>query len=259
PATVPTASRTSLPGGACGPRPSTAGAPRPSATGLSAASGPVRWTPWSPPTSRPGASTSTASPASSTSTCPATRRTTCTGRAAPAGPAPPARSCRWSPRTAGGRCGRCSATPASPAPSNAPTRPGCPLRSPPPAERRVRLHARGVIDRGRCRVCPSPRYSGNVAWLANHRRGAPRSPPDPGEGQMDDDPVLLEVDGGVAVVTLNRPERHNALDDAADALLHRYLDLLRSDRAVRAVVWRAEGGSFSTGRDVAELLGEPGP
>ncbi|HLT70809.1 MAG TPA: enoyl-CoA hydratase/isomerase family protein, partial [Acidimicrobiales bacterium] len=76
---------------------------------------------------------------------------------------------------------------------------------------------------------------------------------------MDDDPVLLEVDGGVAVVTLNRPERHNALDDAADALLHRYLDLLRSDRAVRAVVWRAEGGSFSTGRDVAELLGEPGP
>lgn len=74
---------------------------------------------------------------------------------------------------------------------------------------------------------------------------------------MDDDPVLLEVDGGVAVVTLNRPERHNAADDATDALLYRYLDLLRSDRAVRAVVWRAEGESFSTGRDVAELLGEP--
>lgn len=76
---------------------------------------------------------------------------------------------------------------------------------------------------------------------------------------MDDDPVLLEVDGGVAVVTLNRPERHNAADDFTDGLLFRYLDVLRSDPTVRAVVWRAEGESFSIGRDVAELLGEPEP
>lgn len=73
---------------------------------------------------------------------------------------------------------------------------------------------------------------------------------------MDDDPVLLEVKGGVAVISLNRPDRHNAMGDALDALLFRYLDLLRTDRDVRVVVWRGNGPSFSTGRDVAELLGE---
>ena len=73
---------------------------------------------------------------------------------------------------------------------------------------------------------------------------------------MDDDPVLLEVKGGVAVITLNRPDRHNAMGDAVDALLFRYLDLLRADRDVRVVVWRGNGDSFSAGRDVAELVGE---
>jgi enoyl-CoA hydratase/carnithine racemase len=73
---------------------------------------------------------------------------------------------------------------------------------------------------------------------------------------VDDDPVLLEVKGGVAVLSLNRPDKHNAMADAVDALFFRYLDLLRSDRDVRVVVWRGNGPSFSAGRDVAELLGE---
>ena len=73
---------------------------------------------------------------------------------------------------------------------------------------------------------------------------------------MDDDPVLLEVKGGVAVISLNRPDRHNAMGDAVDALLFRYLDLLRADRDVRVVVWRGNGQSFSSGRDIAELTGE---
>jgi enoyl-CoA hydratase/carnithine racemase len=50
----------------------------------------------------------------------------------------------------------------------------------------------------------------------------------------DEDPVLLEVKGGVAVISLNRPDKHNVVDDAADALFFRYLHLLRSDRDVRA-------------------------
>ena len=70
---------------------------------------------------------------------------------------------------------------------------------------------------------------------------------------MDDDAVLLEVKGGVAVVTLNRPDHHNAMGDAVDALFFRYLDLLRTDRDVRVVVWRGNGPSFSVGRDMAEL------
>ena len=73
---------------------------------------------------------------------------------------------------------------------------------------------------------------------------------------MDDDAVLLEVKGGVAVVTLNRPDEHNAMGDEVDALFFRYLDLLRTDRDVRVVVWRANGDSFSVGRDIAQLTGD---
>jgi enoyl-CoA hydratase/carnithine racemase len=73
---------------------------------------------------------------------------------------------------------------------------------------------------------------------------------------MDDDPVLLEAKGGIAVLTLNRPDRHNAMGDAMDALFFRYLDLLRTDSDIRVVVWRSNGESFSCGRDMVELVGE---
>jgi enoyl-CoA hydratase/carnithine racemase len=75
---------------------------------------------------------------------------------------------------------------------------------------------------------------------------------------VDDDPVLLEVKGGVAVVSLNRPDQHNMVGDAADSLFFRYLDLLRNDRDVRVVVWRGNGPSFSSGRDLGELHDHPG-
>jgi enoyl-CoA hydratase/carnithine racemase len=72
---------------------------------------------------------------------------------------------------------------------------------------------------------------------------------------MDDDPVLLEAKGGIAVLSLNRPDRHNAMGVAMDALFFRYLDLLRTDRDIRVVVWRGNGESFSCGRDLIELVG----
>jgi enoyl-CoA hydratase len=73
---------------------------------------------------------------------------------------------------------------------------------------------------------------------------------------MDDDPVLLDVKEGVAVVSLNRPDDHNVMSEAVDALFFRYLDLLRTDRDVRVVVWRGNGPSFSAGRDMGEPTGE---
>jgi enoyl-CoA hydratase/carnithine racemase len=75
---------------------------------------------------------------------------------------------------------------------------------------------------------------------------------------VDDDPVLLEVKGGVAVISLNRPDRHNVMGEAEDALFFRYLDLLRTDRDVRVVVWRGNGPSFSVGRDLGEFNGARG-
>ncbi|MFN2545021.1 MAG: enoyl-CoA hydratase/isomerase family protein [Actinomycetota bacterium] len=67
------------------------------------------------------------------------------------------------------------------------------------------------------------------------------------------DSVLLALDGPVAVVSLNRPERHNAFNDEMDARFFEVLGEVAGRDDVRCVVWRGEGKSFSSGRDVAEL------
>lgn len=78
-----------------------------------------------------------------------------------------------------------------------------------------------------------------------------------GSALGDTDPVLLRYDGNVAVVSFNRPERHNAANDALDAAFFAILDDLHHDESVRAVVLRGEGPSFSSGRDMAELGARP--
>lgn len=67
------------------------------------------------------------------------------------------------------------------------------------------------------------------------------------------DEVLLEVDDGVAVVSLNRPDKHNAANDAMDAALWGALAEVRDRNDVGAVVLRGNGKSFSSGRDTTEL------
>ena len=63
--------------------------------------------------------------------------------------------------------------------------------------------------------------------------------------------LLLSTDArGVATLTLNRPERHNAFDDAIVALLTGYLRKLAEDDAVRLLVIRGAGRSFSAGGDI---------
>ena len=66
-------------------------------------------------------------------------------------------------------------------------------------------------------------------------------------------PVLYAVDGGVATVTLNRPERLNAwTNEMAD----RYFALMQqaaSDPAVRVIVITGAGRAFCAGADVAGL------
>lgn len=55
---------------------------------------------------------------------------------------------------------------------------------------------------------------------------------------------------GVATLTLNRPDVHNAFDDQLIAELTHKLHQLNHDAAVRAVVLAAEGKSFSAGADL---------
>jgi enoyl-CoA hydratase/carnithine racemase len=68
--------------------------------------------------------------------------------------------------------------------------------------------------------------------------------------------VRLEIDGAVATITNAAPDTHNAFDDAMDATLWEILGELRQRTDVRAVVWRGEGPSFSSGRDVRALGGQ---
>jgi enoyl-CoA hydratase/carnithine racemase len=65
--------------------------------------------------------------------------------------------------------------------------------------------------------------------------------------------VVLDYEGPVAVISYNRPEKHNAFSDSMDARLFEILGELRGRSGVRAVIWRGEGPSFSSGRDLGQL------
>jgi enoyl-CoA hydratase len=65
--------------------------------------------------------------------------------------------------------------------------------------------------------------------------------------------VRLEVDGPIAVITNNRPDKHNAMSDEMDRRLWEVLGEVHEMAGLRAIVWRGEGRSFSSGRDTTQL------
>jgi len=65
--------------------------------------------------------------------------------------------------------------------------------------------------------------------------------------------VELAVDEGVGTISLNRPHRHNAVDDELYALLHETWAQAQADPAIRVVLIRGNGPSFCSGRDIAQL------
>lgn len=64
--------------------------------------------------------------------------------------------------------------------------------------------------------------------------------------------LLAERDGDVAVLTLNRPERHNALTDSLYGELGKAFDEAVADDKVRAIVLAGAGKSFCGGFDLGE-------
>src|SRR5207248_4035544 len=68
--------------------------------------------------------------------------------------------------------------------------------------------------------------------------------------------LLREAKEGVAVLTLNRPEKLNAFNYALVDALGSALDDFEADRAVRAVILTGAGErAFSAGADIAEFAG----
>jgi enoyl-CoA hydratase/carnithine racemase len=67
---------------------------------------------------------------------------------------------------------------------------------------------------------------------------------------------LFEVGGGVAWVTLNRPERLNALTFEVYRELTALFAALQWEEEVRVVVVRGAGRAFCSGGDVRDIIGE---
>jgi enoyl-CoA hydratase/carnithine racemase len=67
--------------------------------------------------------------------------------------------------------------------------------------------------------------------------------------------LLLREDlaGGVAVLTLNRPQTRNSLSEAVLEALGEAFTAIAHDRGVRAVVLAANGAAFSAGHDLKEF------
>ena len=71
---------------------------------------------------------------------------------------------------------------------------------------------------------------------------------------MNQQRVRVEVDERVALVTLARPEKHNALDLARFEAIIGAAEPVGSDASLRAVVLRGEGPSFCSGIDVMGVM-----
>lgn len=69
------------------------------------------------------------------------------------------------------------------------------------------------------------------------------------------DNILIADHAGVRRITLNRPQVHNAFDDALIAELSDALGAAGHDATVRAVVLSGEGASFSAGADLNWMRG----
>ena len=68
-------------------------------------------------------------------------------------------------------------------------------------------------------------------------------------------PLLCDTTSGVLRITLNRPERRNALSEQLLSELDDVLERTANDRSIRVVVLGAAGPIFSSGHDLSEMAG----
>ena len=68
------------------------------------------------------------------------------------------------------------------------------------------------------------------------------------------DRVLVDIKEAVAFVTLNRPEKHNALDLLMFHSIDKVIRQLRKNRDIRAIIVTGKGEDFCTGLDVKSVM-----
>ena len=67
--------------------------------------------------------------------------------------------------------------------------------------------------------------------------------------------LLFESQGGVTTLTLNRPDKRNALSRSLLAELEAAITRLHDDAATRVIVLAARGPAFCAGHDLGEMVG----
>lgn len=68
------------------------------------------------------------------------------------------------------------------------------------------------------------------------------------------DPIKTELTDGVLSVVFARPDKKNAITQAMYAALAEATERARTDEAVRVLLFRAEGDSFSAGNDIGDFI-----
>ena len=66
---------------------------------------------------------------------------------------------------------------------------------------------------------------------------------------------LFEKDGPIAVITFNRPEKRNCLDEVVILDFEKLLHRVRDDRETRALIVTGAGSAFCSGADTSQLKG----
>ncbi len=66
-------------------------------------------------------------------------------------------------------------------------------------------------------------------------------------------PVLRSDSAGVATITLNRPDKLNALNAEVFSELRGHIDAIRTDRSIRCVILTGAGRSFCAGHEIEAL------
>jgi methylglutaconyl-CoA hydratase len=70
---------------------------------------------------------------------------------------------------------------------------------------------------------------------------------------MEQQPVLISIDSRIGYITLNRPEKRNALNEEMVDSIKVALSMFEKDESVKVIVLRATGKAFCAGADLAYL------
>ena len=77
-------------------------------------------------------------------------------------------------------------------------------------------------------------------------------------GELANINVLVEIDGPVATLTLNRPDKRNAVRMSMWASIDAHVSALAANTDIRVLVIRGAGEHFCAGADISELTNGPG-